>query len=115
MSTIAIYTLLAVVGVLALTGGLVAIWRLIPRHSPSAQALAALERVGVLETIFTGFADQFELSVNRNSQKVRRLRKALAQERGEEEEEDVHTVAAAPSPQLVETKDELRRRVNAGG
>lgn len=110
------YSLLAVAGVLALVGGLTAIWRLTPRHAPSKQALEALQRVETLDIVFQGFADQYELSVNRNAQKIRRLRRSLAQERGEDEEDEPVPSPQPTAPAPVQTlKDELRRRAFSGG
>lgn len=117
MLTIAIYSLGAVIGVLALAGGLLALWRLIPRPQSSIDFSDLRIRVAELETAFAGFADQYELSYVRNAAKLGKLRRALAKERGEDIEEPEDEPPPQPAPTLVEqpSKAELRRRAGLGG
>lgn len=109
-----LYSLGAVLAVLAVLAGALAAFRLIPKPPPRQDELAAHARIDALEMAFAGFADQYELSFVRNNAKLGKLRKALARERGEEEEEEEpqrEVQNPAPHVQLV-GKDELRRRAN---
>ena len=73
-------------------------------------------RVTELETGFQSFAAQFELEVNRSKQKLARLKRDLARERGEdmEEEEPGRPGPAETAPVLPldgpHLKADLRRK-----
>lgn len=115
MSTFVAYSLGAVLSVLALAGGLLALWRLIPRQLPVERISDHEMRLSELETIFASFAAQFELEINRSKQKLARAKRALAQERGEDVEEETPPAAPAqPAPSPLDLKAELRRRAFGG-
>ena len=109
MSTIAFYSLGSFGAVLALAG---AFWvgRLLSRPYPDAKAVReALARQEELEIIFQTFAAQFELTINRDQAKLGKLRRALARERGEEEEEpEPETVPDRQVTDFPNTKAALR-------
>lgn len=111
MLEIALYSLGSIAALLALSGGLLAFWRMIPRDLPSAELTSLRGRVSELETVFAGFADQYELSFVRNAAKLGKLRRALAKERGEDVEEEADVQPQTPATTIPEppSKDTLRR------
>lgn len=119
LSTIAAYSLGAIASVLALAGGLLALWRLIPRSMPVERITDHEARLTGLEIAFEGFAAQYALTNTQSKAQIGKLRRALARERGEDEEDipaEQHLAAPQPVPaQPLDLKAELRRRAGIGG
>lgn len=108
------YGLGAISAVLFLAAGLITVHRVIPKLLPADEISELRARIATLELTFQGFADQYELSVVRNTAKIGKLRRQLARERGDdpEEEEEPQTapVVNAVPPTPADLKTELRRR-----
>lgn len=103
----------AVIGVLVLMGGLLALRAYIPAPTPTQDTTAAHRRLDDLEVVFESFRAQYELENNRSSAKLRKLRRQLARERGEDVDDEPApepSIAPAPVPAGVETKAQLRAR-----
>lgn len=114
MIDIVLYSLIALAGSLGLAGGLLAIYRLTPRTPASEDAIAAHRRLDDMEVVFESFRAQYELENTRSLAKLGKLRRALARERGEEEEEVIDVIPTVPvHPEVRQSKAELRARWNA--
>lgn len=113
MWQIVLYGVGAITGVLAFIGGLLALRAYIPAPTPTQDTTAAHRRLDDLEVVFESFRAQYELENNRSSAKLRKLRRQLARERGEDVDDEPEaratpeqTTQAAP----FETKEQLRAR-----
>lgn len=109
------YSLLAIAGVLVLSG---AIWTVAAGFG-AARALEALSdlrtRTTELEIAFQGFAEQYEISNTRSAAKIGKLRRKVERlEDGDDEDEESGTAREAPSlgvqpaPRIVSGSDVLR-------
>lgn len=103
------YTLGAIVALVMLFASALAAYRLIPWDRGNAEQRDIVERLLTLETVFQGFADQYELSFVRNQAKLGKLRRALARERGEEPEEPEGPPQEPAEPSVLTSRDDLER------
>jgi len=78
--------------VAVIAGAIIAAWRLIPHRTTAAVPLDRLQTledaVEAVRLVQIDFADKWETTVRRNNTRVGRLRRKLAHERGEDEDED---------------------------
>lgn len=113
MWQIALFGVGTIIGVLAFIGGLLALRAYIPAPTPTQDTTAAHRRLDDLEVVFESFRAQYELENNRSSAKLRKLRRQLARERGEDVDDDPVTEPLADRAgegPVLETKAQLRTR-----
>lgn len=117
MWIIGTYTLLAVVAVVALSGAAFIVGVRQGAETAAAQLSEARMRLTELETAFAGFSEQYELSYVRSSAKIGKLRRTLARERGEDDEEDSgqEALPQLPAPTAQQSAEDhklqLRRQL----
>lgn len=104
--------LAATIGVLVVSGGVIAALRLIPRPPATDDVKTLRTELSDLQLQFLDFADRYELAVVRNNAKIGKLRAKLARaenedlEEPEEYPEEVGPVAPA-APHGPRSKVEL--------
>ena len=107
MFEIAAYGLLAICGVLALTGGFLAVWRLVPRHHANIAPSELLALIKGLRLEHDELYEKFESFLQRDRGRKRKK---------DREEEEQLPVAAAPAEVTpIDFKRALRDRAKELG